>query len=203
MTAFLASVVWYANLRHTKLHWFVPFLLFIVVVEIYGRYVAKVLHTSNTWIYNISTTIEFIFYSYIFYHSYHTKKFRKIIQYFAIIYPLLVMLNISLFQKPPAFHSYTMALGCLAMIIFSGFFFIDLLRNEHKLNLLRLPMFWIASGLLFFYLGSFLFHAFYNIIVVSKVDIGGKLFRAINNNLIFVLYGSFIVAFICPRKVNK
>lgn len=201
--AFLTSVACYRRMHPVLLRWFIPFLFFIVLIELTGRYVSKVLHQPNAWIYNISTTVEFLFYSFILFKSISTPLYRSVISSFILGYPILVVLNILFLQTPPAFHSYTMMVGCLAMVLFTCFYFREILLQSQKINLLRTPLFWIACGLFIFYAGVFFYHAFYQALVNAKVDFGGRVFKAINNSLIYVLYGCFIIAFICPRKTTK
>ena len=70
-------------------------------------------------------------------------------------------------------------------------------------SLLTDPLFWICTGILFFYLGDFFYNVFYNFLVTQGMDTGRRLFKAINNNLIIVLYSCFIIAFICSHNSRK
>jgi ABC-type multidrug transport system fused ATPase/permease subunit len=198
--AFLTSAASYDKLKSGYLRWFIPFLFFIVLIELTGRYFRTVLHEPNAWIYNISTTIEFLFYGSIFYQTYQNSRYKSIVKWFLFLYPVAAALNILFIQGYQYFHTYTMSLGALCMVIFACLYFIDLLNAGKKLDLVRTPMFWIASGLLFFYLGNFVYELLFDIIELKQYDFERRLFRAINNSLILVLYSCFIIGFLCQRK---
>lgn len=203
IAALVTSVGMYSKIRTTILRWFVPFLFFIVLVELTGRYVRRVLHAPNAWIYNMSTILEFLFYAFLFYHAYSRKSFKHWVCMFALIYPAIALINILFIQGFYYFHSYTMSVGSFFMILFSCLYFYELLLDTQERHLLRTPMFWITSGILFFYLGDFLYNTFFVFIENNQLDFTRKLFKAINNNLIIVLYACFIVGLVCQKTPNK
>src|SRR6187402_1901393 len=114
--AFIASALTWRSLKGTAFRLFPFFLFFIVIVELVGRYTGQVLKYRNGWIYNISTTIEFLYYAHIFSLTLRTPAFKKLTRRFIISYPVLVLLNLSLIQGFLNFHSYTVALGNMFMI---------------------------------------------------------------------------------------
>src|SRR5688500_16270722 len=86
IAALATSIIFWYKLRHTKLSWLLPFLIFIVVVELTGRYIRKELHQPNAWLYNISVPIEFLFYGFIFYLHYYKKSFKQTAKLFLILF---------------------------------------------------------------------------------------------------------------------
>lgn len=199
--ALVTSLLTYRSLKGTAFRLFPFFLLFVVVVESAGSYTGRVLHYKNSWFYNISTTIEFIFYAYIFSLTLRDRVFKKMALRFMAIYPAVVALNIVFIQGFMEFHSYTNALGNVCMVIFCCLFFYELLLNPLEGELRKVPMFWIGTGILFFYLGDLSFDLLYNLL---KNDATGRdLFKSINNNLILILYSCFIIAFLCQRSLAK
>lgn len=118
-----------------------------------------------------------------------------------VFYPMLVVLNMTFIQGFIEFHSYTNALGSVLMVIFCSLFFYELLLNPLEGELHKVPMFWVSTGILFFYLGDLSFDLLYNLL---KYDAMGRdLFKSINNNLILILYSCFIIAFLCQRSLVK
>ncbi|HMH23054.1 MAG TPA: hypothetical protein VK563_14820 [Puia sp.] len=201
--ALTASVLVYARLRGTAFRLFPFFLFFIVVVELTGRYMRIVLKEHNGWVYNIGTTAEFIFYAYIFGKALQNKIYKRLASQFMLFYPLAVLLNLTFIQGFLNFHSYTMVLGSFFMIIFCCLFFYEVFLNPLKLELHREPMFWISTGILFFYLGDFSYNLWYPILTRYGLDAGRNLFLSINNNLNLVLYTCFIIAFLCQRSPRR
>ena len=199
--AFIVSALTWRSLKGTAFRLFPFFLFFIVAVELVGLYTAKVLQYRNGWIYNISTTIEFIYYAYLFSLTLRTPAFQKLAWWFIASYPVLVFLNLFLIQGFLNFHSYTVALGNMFMVLLCCLFFYELLLNPLEGELRKVPMFWIGTGILFFHLGDLSFDLLFNLL---KNDATGKeFFTSINNNLILILYSCFIIAFICQRSLVK
>lgn len=201
IAAFIVSLLTYHSLKGTAFRLFPIFLFFIVGVELSGTYIAKTLHEKNGWLLNISTTLEFIFYAYIFSQTLRGPLYKKITLGFMVFYPMLVVLNMTFIQGFIEFHSYTNALGSVLMVIFCSLFFYELLLNPLEGELHKVPMFWVSTGILFFYLGDLSFDLLYNLL---KYDAMGRdLFKSINNNLILILYSCFIIAFLCQRNLVK
>lgn len=204
LSAFIVSVLAYPRIKGTPIRLFPFFLFFIVGVELTGRYL-KILFPAyhNGWLYNISTTIEFIFYAYIFEKQLRSPALRKAASRFMLVYPLLVLLNLLFVQGFRQFHSYTMVVGSISMIIFCSLYFYELLLNPLEGDLRRDPMFWISTGILFFYLGDLSYDILFNLLQKYATNTSGKLFQNINNNLILMLYSCFIIAFLCRRNPRK
>ena len=201
LAAFIISLLTYNSLKGTAFRPFPFFLLFIVTVELTGTYIAKVLHRQNAWLLNISTTLEFIFYAYIFSRTLRNPAYKKMTLGFIAFFPVLVILNMAFIQGFTEFHSYTNALGSVLMIIFCSLFFYELLLNPLEGELHKVPMFWVSTGILFFYLGDLSFNLLYNL--EKSEAMGRVLFKSINNNLILILYSCFIIAFLCQRSLVK
>jgi hypothetical protein len=199
--AFIVSALTCRYLKGTAFRLFPFFLFFIVVVELTGVYTGQVLHYKNSWIYNISTTLEYIFYAYIFSLTLRDPAFKKLALRFMAVYPVLVLLNLLFIQGFTQFHSYTIVLGNIFMIVFCCLFFYELLLDPLEGELSKVPMFWISTGILFFHLGDLSFDILFNLL---KNDATGKdFFTSINNNLILILYSCFIIAFLCQRSLVK
>jgi len=197
----ITSLLTFRALKGTAFRLFPFFLLFIVVVELAGDYTGRVLHYKNSWLYNISTTLEFIFYTYIFSCTLRDPAYKKMTLGFMVFFPLLVLLNMTFIQGFTEFHSYTNALGSILVIIFCCLFFYELLLNPLEGQLHKVPMFWVSTGILFFYLGDLSFDLLYNLL--KNDAMGRDLFKSINNNLILILYSCFIIAFLCQRNLVK
>jgi len=199
--ALVTSLLTFRALKGTAFRLFAFFLLFIVVVELVGDYTGRVLHYNNAWLYNISTTLEFIFYAHIFSRTLRNPVYKRITLGFMVVFPMLMVLNMAFIQGFTEFHSYTNALGSVLMVIFCCLFFYELLLNPLEGELHKVPMFWVSTGILFFYLGDLSFDLLYNLL--KNDAMGRDLFKSINNNLILILYSCFIIAFLCQRSLVK
>lgn len=201
--ALLISILHYNTIRDKPLIWFIPFLAFMVVVELSGWYIKNILGASNSWLYNISIPVEYIFYTFIFYKHYEFAPFKKIAALLLLIIPIGSLINIIAIQGFYNFNTNILLAGCCIMILLCCLFFIDLFKRETEFVLLKEPMFWITTGLLFFNLGEISYNLFFDYIIKHKQDTGAKFFTSINSILVYVLYSFISIAILCTRKYRK
>lgn len=180
------------------LRWFVPFLFFIVVIELAGRYLRKELHQPNVWLYNISIPIEYLFYAFVFYKSYTVLSFRRLSLLFIILFALYTIINLLFINEVTVLNSIPIAIGSFAMIILSMLSFYNMYLNNHSASVLKHSMFWITAGVLLFNAGEFVFHLFFPYLRDNGFHEAVTIFNNINHKLILVLYLFLIIGFLCP-----
>lgn len=178
-----------------------PLFLFItVVIEVIGWQL--IMNGINaTLLYNIFTTLEFEFYLFLLYNIIRNVKFKHFILYALCIYPILVILNISIVQVN-TFHSVTYSFGCLLIVTVCIYYFLELFQLPKSIDLKSEPAFWICSGLLFFYCCSFPLFGLLNFLH----SVSGVIMRNLASIVMILnilLYTSFIIAFICSLKSKK
>lgn len=203
IAALLTGLFCLYSLKGSAFRPLVGLLGLVVAAELLGRYIVKVLHRqNNVWVFNISTNIEFVIYALIFYRCLTFPAFKRIAWWFLCLYPLVAFINVVFIQGFFYFHSMTMSLGSLFMILFCCLSFYEILYLREKMNLLQMPLFWFSTGILFFYTGDLLYNLFFSYLVSNRFNYK-LLFRSINNNLIILLYFCFIVTFLCLKKNNR
>jgi hypothetical protein len=198
----IASIVMYFRknqLLYLKI--FPLFLLLTIEVEAAGTIMSgKNINTSS--LYNIFTTLEFVFYFWMLRQIIKNSIAQKIILYCLCLYPVLVLTAILFWIKPGYFHAPTYALGCLLVVAICIYYFFELFQLPHSVNLIREPAFWICSGLLFFYSCSFPIFGLANIInqlpgfIVRNIEV-------ILNIMNGLLYSLFTIAFLCTLKMRR
>jgi len=193
--AFLTSVILWPKLKSTRLCWFIPFLLLIVVVELIGRYYSREIHQSNAWLYNLSVPIEYLFYSFLFYQYFISKKFKTLAAAFLVLFPAFAIINYLFIQDSARFNTNFLKVGSLFMFLFAALYFVDFLRIDKVLTPLKQPFFWIASGILLFNAGEFVYNVFFEF-YFKNWEVGLKHFRDINNTLNYVLFSCIIIGLI-------
>jgi len=207
IAALLVCLLFWKRIDNTRLKWFLPFMILIVSVELTGRYFKKELGKNeyNQMLYNISIPIEYQFYAYIFLLHYRTVLFKKVIRIFFIAFSTFVLLNILFIQGFREHNTNIVKAGTLLMIVFSCFYFSDLINEEGEKHLFRYPMFWIATGVLLFNAGEFLFSISIDYLYDKFPKETFKVFASIIFKLICVLYTCISIAVLCserrPQKV--
>lgn len=199
------AIVFYIKKRDKILIYFIPFLLLTVLIELFGIWSTSK-GVKNYWIYNVFTTIEFLFYSSLFYLHFKKNIFKIIVSIFIPIFILLVLLNILFIQGlNKTFNTYTFLVGSFFIVIFCCcFFYESVLPDKIDQQLSKQPFFWICSGLLIFYLGSVIINALFEYLRNNDLqDEGIRIYGIINNSLNVILYSSFSIAFYLCRNHKK
>ena len=196
---FLASLSVFYKLKASDayLKFFPPFLLAIFLVELLGAYLISS-RKDNVWVYNFFTMFEFCFYGWMISIIIINKSVKNIIRIIVLFYALIATVNILFIQKITAFHSVTYSLGCLMIVVFCIYYFLEMFRFPRSINLSSNPAFWICAGLLFYYCCGFPLFALVNYWRdISKLI--QKNFSEIFMILNVFLYSLFTIAFLCIR----
>lgn len=204
IAAFIYGLIYYKHIKKTKFSKLVWLIGIVVLAEFIGTYQRRILHVPNVQVYNIATLVEFILYGLIFKEIYISKKWSWFSKYFILVYPILWLINITLIQGFQVFHTYTMSLGSFSMIIMACFYFINIIQNEEKIDLMKSGSFWFATGILIFY-SSDIFNSFF-LRNTHKINLfnGFTLFKLINTVLNIILYSCFIKVFhITKESIQK
>src|SRR6187402_3564328 len=86
IAALLTSFLLWRSLQSSRLRWFLPFLLIICLVELTGRYLARVLHQPNAWLYNLSVPLEYLFYCFVFLIHYNKSWYKTAAIIFIVLF---------------------------------------------------------------------------------------------------------------------
>jgi len=197
--AFIVSVFCYTAIKNKPMIWFIPFLLFIVIIEHTGMYIQEELHKVNSWLYNISIPVEFFFYSYLFKSYFRDKRFKKIAMACQWFIPVFAIGNAVFSQGFYNFNTHTLVAGNVVMIMLCCLYFVDLFKKEEETVLRKDPMFWISTGLLFFNLGELPYTIFMDYLIAHRHDQRAMLFISLNSNLIYILYAAISIGLLCTR----
>jgi len=111
-------------------------------------------NNNNLILYNISTTITFIFLFYIYHQYIKEKTSKRAILLFQISY-IIVLLASSFYENYlTQLQSIPFLLGALLLMISIIFYYTELLRSEQSGQISKDLLFWISAGLLIYYIGK-------------------------------------------------
>ncbi len=201
LLALACSIIFWKCISNTPLKWFVPFLIFIVTVELTGRYIRTELKEMNAWLYNFTVPVEFLFYSFIFFMHYHKKRNRTLVKIFSALFVFYTLAWLA-FNGTEFFNSNMLLIGYLFMIIFSILFLVELYNKPGMVYLTREPLFWIAVGLLLFSAGGLSYALLTRFALLNKLDQGSSIFRSINQYLNLLLYLCISISFLCRKDLK-
>lgn len=201
---FICAVSGLLTLRENKerhIRVLVFFLLVELFVELLGSYY-KVHHKSNTLLFTLYSVVEFSFYLYFFNTILSNPRFKQIIRIFRIVIPVICLLDIFLVQGYSKFNTYSFIFSSIVVDICAVAYFFQLFKNAAKLNLLKLPEFWIVSGVLFFYICSLSFLGIIN----YASSLPRLIAREMHNLFVLInilLYLMITIAFLCRLPIRK
>jgi hypothetical protein len=203
IAALLVALYQYPKIKDTQYKYFIPYLLFIVVYETGQLNNWFVINHMNLWIINIAMTISFLFYSFFLLNIIRTISFKKWIKRAVFLSILCSLIDMTVIQD--FWHLNTIAillqLGILIMI--TCLYFYELLNyTEETLSIVRLPEFWLNTGLLFYCLVSFLSFSAFAYLAYSGNQEYQLLFDIFADITNIILYSCLIVTFICFNRIT-
>lgn len=184
--AFLVCLFLWPRLKKTDLALLMPYLGFIVCVELVARYMGLNLDLDIGWIYNIVVPLETLFYAFLFRKHLSSVSVRRVLGYFMVGLILFALVfNIFFWQKE--FYTVFLKIYSVSTIILSCLYFLDILRRDIPVNVLHQPMFWIAVGLIIFSAGELAMSLLLDQLFEDK-QTWRRVYGIINNNLNVFLY---------------
>ncbi|RFZ92596.1 hypothetical protein D0C36_14360 [Mucilaginibacter conchicola] len=203
LLAFVTSVAKYNALKHTRYVYFIPYLLFILVYEYGSIENWFIINHTNLWISNITLMIFFLFYSLFNYGLVKTIKFKGWIKWSIILSVLSSAVNMLWGQGFWALDTITILIEFALLIATSCLYFYELMHSSNKeLKLLKVPGFWLNTGLLFFCLGQFLFFSLFAYMAYSNNYKYYFLHSVLANIFNAILYSFLTISFLCVKTKN-
>ncbi|WP_162276825.1 hypothetical protein [Mucilaginibacter pedocola] len=180
-------------------------MLFIVAYETASFYKVFSVNHSNLWAVNIVELIEFMFYSFSIYTNLGTARYKRPILIAivgSIIYSVLSLLLIHGFWK---LNISGILLQTLVIIVACGVYFRQLisLPSAQAFNLLKQPGFWLNTGVLFFYLGEFLFFASFSYLAYKNSFAYLQFWMVVSSIANVLLYGCLIACFLYVKPSTR
>ena len=183
-------------------------LLLTCITETTGIYIRNLYMADpvniapNVWVYNILLIFQAGFISAMF--ASLLKEYLNATPMILLGLVLLAVLYVyevfthGVFKK----HTLTTIVMSVLFVIYSFYYFYNLLKDERYVNLKYSPAFWWVVGILFFYFGAITINLFYekirDLIVTPKRYIT-YIFYVLN----MILYACMSYSFICKKWLTK
>lgn len=205
LASFVTALIFIKSLKKQGWLLLIPYLLYTCTVEALAAYYKYTLHQRNVWLYNPYIIISFAFYGWILINGIYNWKVKKWLYLAVALLSIVTMGWYLIFGDPMSFVSRILTAGSFLIIAFVLLFFYNKLQTiEYKQAITDVPLFWLATGLLFFYTGISLSNAMYPYLSTVKVKIFNiQLHNLIPQFLSVILYSCIIIAIIKCRKQEK
>lgn len=203
LLALITLAVQYKKLEKTQYVYFLPYLLLIICYEAGSIYNLFNVNGSNEWITNVIITVEFLFYGSLLVNMLSRNVKRRL---FAVLGGtfLFTVIDVTFIQGFWKLATIAIMLQYIVLITLVCMFFYQLMQQAgEQLSLIRLPDFWVNTGLLFFCLAEFLFFAAFTYMTANKNYQNYLLWYIISNMANLILYSCLSVSFLCFSKNKK
>ncbi len=167
------------------------------VVEFFVTFIEKKFHYKNNyWIYNAFTLVEFWVYAYWYYSITTIKNLKKVMLFFLFAFPVFWFITVFFVFGFNVWNSYVIIVGSFFSIVFVASYYYQLISSP-SLTVLRLqPEFWIATGMLIFYLGALPYFGMLNFLMKNHMSVAVTLLTVLITLDIF-MYLLFSYGFLC------
>jgi len=166
------------------------FLIIFFVVNIGGLILMK-RHINNLVIYHFFTPVEYCFYSIIFYRYFGDKKIKSAILFSIIIFTVFCFLNTFFLQSLDINNSNAIIGESILIITWCLFFFREKISEPDNIDPKNEPLFWIATGVLFYFLGNVFIEGLLNYLIKKEIAIARTLYK------ISYIFSYILFCFIC------
>jgi hypothetical protein len=177
------------------------YLLILSLLEWFSYYQGVILHNLplTVWIGTyITIPLQFLFFFWL-YGEQHVLKGRTWLTVAAMtIFVVAMIFDAVYFRKAKwAFSTFPYLVGNLLLLVFVLRFFVHFIQGQAILAFKKDFYFWVSLGVLLFYLGSLPYFGLWNILRQHTVLFTN--YWMVQMSLNCMMYGCFIVAFLCTR----
>ncbi len=204
LIAFLTSLISFRSGLPFHLKLFAGLLGLTFVVEIFCLYFLWTLHIKNTMVvYGPFNLVEFWVYGYFYYLLIRVKALRRIILLFLVVFPIFWLATFIFIFRFNQWNTYVTVAGSFFSILFVLMYYYQLVMAEEIQSIRHLPEFWIATGMLMFYLWELPFFGTLNFFLSYYLAHRSVNLALLNTRLVLdcLMYASFSYGYLC-RIVN-
>jgi membrane-associated HD superfamily phosphohydrolase len=178
--------------------WFAVFLTYIFINDITSYNIRHWLPNSNNLIlYNISTTLTFLFLFFVYHKHIKEKTSKRFIVYFMIFYVITLFISGFYENYLVQLQSIPFLLGAFLLMTSIILYYTELLKSEQIEESTKDFLFWISVGLLIYYVGKMPFRIVRD--YYASHNDSSTLF-ILNSIFTTIMNSCFIVGFLMHRK---
>jgi hypothetical protein len=184
--------------------WFLPFMGFIFISELYMIFQTRVLREEPIKINFIIAIVESFFYGFIFYQLFENKFFKKCLLVFTYLSVLLYVVAYLYNGKTLKYFLDVIMIYGFGLTAFAMLYLVNNFTDDSKSRYLTQSGFWISVGIALFYSGVSVAFPFFYFIKENNINIlGEKIVIIIPRVLCFILYLCLSISIILCKRQTK
>jgi hypothetical protein len=205
LICFLIATVCLIQDKTPVWRWMIIFLFITCVTEMLGIYVKKLyladrLHVHpNAWLYNILLVFQASFICLMFNSILNKYGKSKLIFFTGFALLSVIYIYEAITEGIFIYHNLTNTVMSVLFVLYSLYYFYQLLKDDAYINLSYSPGFWWVTGLLFFYFGSTACNIFFDSLSPEHSNSLKHLSAHIFKTLNILLYSCWSYSFICKK----
>ena len=208
VTALVMSLFTLASKKAGYWSLFIFYLIITVTAETIGYYFHEI-QQSNYSVYHVFNLIQIFFFSFFFYRFQKNEEVKYWLFIGIEIFILGFMIEgmfLSFTKNKTAFVSNYNLYSRMFLSVFVTFFccnfYFSIIKDNTILRPVKYAPFWIITGLFFYYFGSLPLFAFYKFVAPIKLKslVPPYFWTLVMGTLSVILYGSWIIGFICKKR---
>ena len=161
--AAVAGIITWQKWKHTYIRWFIVYLCAISFLGVCNLFLLPLNKKYDVSIINqIAVPFEILFINWFFYKTLNNKRRAVTIAGTLVYCSAWIIEKTEISMKGYYFDSLSYTIANLFILIYLILFFVEFVQSEKLLHFKQEAAFWIASGMLLFYLGTFPFYGLYN-----------------------------------------
>jgi hypothetical protein len=200
----VVAIIYYPYLKRTVMKWFLPFLAFVFVGEMYVNYISVII--GNTLAINNFIAIgESVFYGYFFYSLSRYRWAKKIIVILTVISVLSSLASLAFVYSNPSFLYFNLIFLALVLSVVSLIYlYSKFSTDENGVYLLSESGFWVAFGVALFFSGVSVVFSLHDLSLRYNLRLFGvRLHNIVPQILSVLLYLSLSTAIILCKKKTR
>jgi hypothetical protein len=170
------------------------------LVEITAGILVYAFNIHNFWLYNSFALVEFWIYGYFYLQIVQTAILKRVLFIFLLIFPIFWGITVFFVFGFTKWNSYVIIAGSFFSVLFALMYYSRIIASGEILPLRTLPEFWIATGMLIFYLGALPFFGTLNFLNKYHGDAASTLLNVLQF-LDIIMYTLFSYGYLC-RIIN-
>jgi hypothetical protein len=177
------------------------FCILSVIPDVAGLVISylKPRHYNNLFLFHLFDMMAAIFFILIYHRAFNKPVFKKMTLIFGIASLAAMIFNVIFIESMSTYPSVSNTVLCIFLIILSLVYFYDLLTRQEFTYIEKQGMFWINSGVLFYFsINIFLFMLFNKISSADKPNY--YMVQSVTNIIANLLYS---VGLLCKPQNNK
>jgi hypothetical protein len=146
--------------------------------------------------------IEFTLLSSVYYHTFNNPFFKKTIIVFITVFLVFAFIASVFIEGIGQENTASFLLESFLLVVLSCLYIFELFEKPLFDNLLKIPFFWINTGILFYCAGTFFQMGLHSYFTARNPKLAEQL-RLISHILNYFLYANFLTGFLCRRQKSS